>query len=110
MDDEFCALLKNNTWHLIPPRAGHNIIKCKWVFKVKQKSDGSLDRYKACLDAKGFKQQYGVNYDATFSPVVKPTTIRLLLSLVVSRGWVIRQIDIQNAFLHSFLDEEVYMK
>jgi hypothetical protein len=110
MDAEICALLKIDTWHLVPPRAGVNIIDCKWVFKIKQKSYGSVDRYKARLVAKGFKQQYCVDYDATFSPVVKPTTIRLLLSLAVSRGWVIRQIDIENAFLHGFLDEEVYMK
>jgi hypothetical protein len=110
MSDEFDALLRNKTWHLVPSRPSLNIIDCKWVFKIKQKPDGSVDRYKAHLVAKGFKQQYGIDYDATFSPVVKPTTIRLLLSLAVSRGWVIRQIDIQNAFLHGFLDEEVYMK
>lgn len=110
MVDEFQALLKNKTWHLIPPRAGLNIIDCRWVFLIKQKADGSLDRYKARLVAKGFKQQYRIDYDDTFSPVVKPTTIRLLLSLAVSRDWVIREIDIQNAFLHGFLTEDVYMR
>jgi hypothetical protein len=109
MVDEFHALLKNKTWHLVPPRLGLNVIDCKWVFKLKQKADGSIDRYKVRLVAKGFKQQYGIDYEETFSPVVKPTTIRLLLSLAVSRDWAIRQIDIQNAFLHGFLDE-VYMK
>jgi hypothetical protein len=109
MVDEFHALLKNKTWHLVPPRPGLNVIDCKWVFKLKHKADGSIDRYKARLVAKGFKQQYGIDYEETFSLVVKPTTIRLLFSLAVSRDWAIWQIDIQNAFLHGFLDE-VYMK
>lgn len=110
MQDEFQALQKNKTWHLVPPRAGLNIIDCMWIFKLKRKADGSIDRYKARLVAKGFKQQYGVDYDDTFSSVVKPTTIRILLSLVVSRGWSLRQIDIQNAFLHGHLQEDVYIK
>jgi hypothetical protein len=110
MNDEFRALMKNQTWHLVPPHPGLNVIDCKWVFKLKHKPDGSIDRYKARLVAKGFKQQYGVEYDDTFSLVVKPTTIRILLSLAVSCGWSLRQIDIQNAFLHGFLHEDVYMK
>jgi hypothetical protein len=74
MDDEYCALIKNGTWHLVPPQPGLNVVDCKWVFKMKQKSDGSVDLYKARLVARGFKQQYGVDYDDTFSLVVKPTT------------------------------------
>jgi hypothetical protein len=110
MHEEFQALVKNKTWHLIPPRPGLNIIDYKWIFKLKHKADGSIDRYKARLVAKGFKQQYGIDYDDTFSSVVKPTTIRVLLSIAVSRGWSLRQIDIQNAFLHGHLQEDVYMK
>jgi len=109
MDAEYDALIKNKTWHLVPPRKGVNIIDCKWVYKVKHKADGSLDRYKARLVAKGFKQRYGVDYEDTFSPVVKHATIRTILSVAVSRGWCLRQLDVQNAFLHGFL-EEVYMR
>jgi hypothetical protein len=85
MDIEFGALLKNDTWHLVPPKAGENIINCKWVYKIKQKSNGSVDMYKAWLVAKGFKQRYEIDYEDTFSPVVKVATIRIVLSIAVSK-------------------------
>lgn len=110
MDTKYLALMKNKTWHHVPPQKGRNIIGCKWVYKIKRKSYGSLDRYKACLVAKGFKQQYGVDYDDTFYPVVKHATIRIIISIAISRGWSLRQLDVQNAFLHGVLEEEVYMQ
>lgn len=110
MDSEYHALIKNKTWHPIPAKEGRNVIDCKWVYKIKRKADGSLDRYKAGLMAKGFKQRYGIDYEDTFSLVVKAATIRVVLSIAVSRGWCLRQLDIQNAFRHGILEEEVYMK
>jgi hypothetical protein len=110
MDLEYSALMKNRTWHLVPPQKGRNVIDCKLVYKIKRKADGSLDRYKTRLVAKGFKQRHGLDYEETFSSVVKPATIRTILSLAVSKGWSLRQLDVQNAFLHGKLEEEVYLR
>ena len=109
MDEEYTALMRNKTWHLVPNRKGKNIIDCKWVYRIKKKADGSIDSYKACVVVNGFKQCYGIDYEDTFSPVVKAATIRLVLAIAVSRGWSLRQLDIQNAFLHGVLEEEVFM-
>lgn len=109
MDSEHSALLRNKTWHLVPPPKGKNIIDCKWVYKIKKKADDMIDRYKARLVAKGYKQRYGIDYEDTFSPVVKAATICLILSIAVSKGWSLRQLDVQNAFLHGLLEEEVFM-
>jgi histone deacetylase 1/2 len=110
MDEEFEALMQNKTWHLVPPSKNKNLIDCKWVYRIKKRSDGTVERYKARLVAKGFKQRYGIDYEDTFSPVVKVATIRLVLSISVSQGWSLRQLDVKNAFLHGVLEEEVYMK
>jgi len=109
MATEFNALLKNGTWTLVPSQPSMNIVGCKWVFRIKQRSDGSVERYKARLVAKGFHQQSGIDYAETYSPVIKPVTIRTVLSLAMSFGWSIKQIDVSNAFLHGFLNETVYM-
>ncbi|XP_062103836.1 uncharacterized mitochondrial protein AtMg00820-like [Humulus lupulus] len=107
MDHEFVALRSQHTWILVPLPPGAKVIGCKWVYRIKLNSDGSVDRYKARLVAKGFHQTPGLDFHETFSPVIKPTTIRLVLSLVVSSHWPIHQIDIQNAFLHGDLTETV---
>jgi len=89
-----------------PPRA--NVVTGKWIFKHKFQSDGSLERYKARWVLRGFTQRPGVDFDETFSPVVKPATVRTVLSLALCRRWPIHQLDVKNAFLHGDLTETVY--
>jgi hypothetical protein len=107
---EYNALISNQTWTLCPRPSHHNVVRNKWVFKIKQKPDGSVDRFKARSVAKGFDQLSGVDYYETFSPIIKPSTIRLILALAVQFDWKIKQLDVSNAFLHGVLDEEVYME
>lgn len=108
MRDEFDALEQNNTWTLVPKPSGVNVVSGKWVFRHKFHADGTLARYKARWVCRGFSQQHGIDFDETFSPVVKPSTIRVVLSLAVSTSWPIHQLDVKNAFLHGTLNETVY--
>ena len=82
----------------------------QWVYKIKNKSDESLDRYKAQLVAKGFNQEYDIDYEETFAHVAQLTFVRSLLVVTAARKWELFQMDVKNAFLNSDLSEEVYMK
>ena len=82
--EEYGALLSNNTWDLVPRPLGANVVIGKWIFHHKFHADGSLDRYKARWVLRGFTQRPGVDYDETFSPVIKPATVRTVLSLALS--------------------------
>jgi histone deacetylase 1/2 len=109
MKEEYTALLKNETWSLVPLPSNRESIGCKWVFRIKENPDGTINKYKARLVAKGYHQQPGYDYTETFSPVIKPVTIRIMLTLALTYGWTLKQIDVNNAFLNGFLQEEVYM-
>jgi hypothetical protein len=108
MEEEFEALSANHTWDLVPRPSNANVVTSKWIFKHKFHVDGSLDRYKARRVLRGFTQCPGVDYDETFSPVVKPATVRTVITLAHSRDWPIHQLDVKNAFLHDTLTETVF--
>lgn len=109
MSDEFTTLIENGTWSLVPPQPYFNIIGHKWVFWLKRNPDGSIARYKARLVAKGFHQCRGIDFKETFSPVIKPQTIKLVLCIAISNHWTLSQMDVNNALLHGTLTEEVYI-
>ncbi|GKA51074.1 ribonuclease H-like domain-containing protein [Tanacetum coccineum] len=104
-----CLLTSPLSLTHIPRPSDVNLVRSMWLFKHKFHADGTLSRYKARLVANGSNEQHGVDFDETFSPVVKPTTIRTVLSLVVSQQWLIHQLDVMNAFLNGDLSETVYM-
>lgn len=106
---EMNSQMQNLTWNLVPRDPSYNLVGCRWVFRIKQLADGSVDRFKSRLVAKGFNQRPGIDYFETFNPVVKQPTIRLVLGQVIARGWVLRQLDVNNAFLQDDLTEDVYL-
>ncbi|RVW18267.1 Retrovirus-related Pol polyprotein from transposon RE1 [Vitis vinifera] len=109
VDEEVRALEKNGTWEITDLPRGKKPVGCKWIFTVKYKADGNVDRYKARLVAKGFTQSYGIDYQETFAPIAKLNTVRVLLSLAANLDWSLHQLDVKNAFLNGDLEEEVYM-
>ena len=110
MANEFNVLMANDTWELVPYNSAQNFVASKWVYRIKYKSDGSIKRYKARLVATSNHQQAGIDFHETFSPVVRPATIHLVLSIALSNRWLIRQLDVKNVFLHGILTEQVYMR
>ncbi|RVW24113.1 Retrovirus-related Pol polyprotein from transposon TNT 1-94 [Vitis vinifera] len=110
MKEELDALTKNHTWDLVTLPPGQSVVGCKWIYKIKTRSDGSVEHYKACLVAKGFTQEYGIDYEETFAPVARISSVRALLAVAAARKWDLFQMDVKNAFLNGDLSEEVYMQ
>nr|GEY72373.1 ribonuclease H-like domain-containing protein [Tanacetum cinerariifolium] len=109
MYDEYNALVKNDTWVLLPRPTIVNLVRSMWLFKHKFHANKTLSRYKAHLVANGSNQQFSIDFDETFSPVIKPATIRTVFSLAVSRKWLVHQLDVKNAFVNDDLLEPIYM-
>lgn len=109
MSTEYDAQVKYGTWDLVPPSLSQNLVSCRWIYTTKYFPNGEEERPKARLVARGNTQRYGVDFGETFSPVIKTTTIRAVLNIAVNKGWQLKQLDVNNAFLQGELQEEVYM-
>ncbi|CAJ2636545.1 unnamed protein product [Trifolium pratense] len=109
MQVELQALEATGTWNLVDLPHHVKPIGCRWVYKVQHHADGTVERYKARLVAKGFNQIEGLDYFDTFSPVAKLTTVRMVIALASVHNWFLHQLDVNNAFLHGDLQEDVYM-
>ena len=109
-DAEYQSFIDNDTWDLVELPEGRSAVGCKWVFKVKYNGEGKVERFKSRLVAKGCSQRYGIDFEETFSPVVRFTSIRTLLALAVHKDMIVHQMDVVTAFLNGKLDEEIYMQ
>lgn len=107
---EFEVLDSNHTWDIVSLPLGKNSIGCKWIYKIKYKADGSIERYKASLVIRRDTKVEGVDFTKIFSPVIKMSTVIFLVVMAVKKHWTLSQLEVNNVFLHGDLDEEVYMK
>lgn len=110
IQSEFNSLIKNRTWTEVPQPTGVNIVTTRWVFDIKRNFDGSIQRYKARLVARGFTQQYGIDFHDTYSPVASYDSLRMVLALAAFKNWHIIQADVKTAFLNGKLDEDIYIR
>lgn len=110
MQEEYDALISNGTWEMVELPTGLKPIGCKWVFALKTNPAGEVERYKARLVAKGCSQRYGIDYEETYSPVVRYATIRMILAMAAEYELYVHQLDVSTAYLNGDLDEDIYMR
>eukprot|EP00249_Psilotum_nudum_P004748 c18249_g1_i1 orf=2-607(-) len=109
MQSEYDSIIKNNTWELVEKPTNRKIIGTKWIWKVKYRSDGTLDKFKARLVAQGYSQVEGFDFEDSFSPIIWMTTIHIILAMATYRKWPMYQMDVKSTFLNGDLKEEVYV-
>ena len=109
MQEEMEALHKNKTWELVPQPQGRKAIGNKWVFKIKRNSDDQVERFRERLVVKGYAQKEGIDFNEIIFPVVRLTTVRVVLAMCATFDLHLEQLDVKTTFLHGDLGEEIYM-
>jgi transposase InsO family protein len=110
MVEEYVSIMENDVWEVVPRPEGKSVVTSRWLYKIKHAADGSIEKYKARFVARGFSQVEGVDYDETFAPVARYSSIRSVVSIAAEMGWKIHQMDVKTAFLNGVLDQEVYVE
>ena len=110
MVEEYESIMKNQVWEFVPRPEGENAMGYRWIYKVKHAADGSMEKYKECFVAKGFSQKEGIDYEETFAPVARYSSILTIISLAAEMGWRVHETYVKNAFLNEVIEEEVYIE
>ena len=110
MVEEYDSVVQNNVWDVAPRPQDKSVVSFRWIYKVKQANDGSVDKHKVRFVSRGFSQVEGIDYNETFAPVARYSSIRLILALSAQMGWKIHQMDVKTTFLSGKIEEEVYIE
>ena len=103
MVEEYQLIIKNDVWEIVPRPKDKSVVSLKWIFKTKHSADGSIEKYKARFVARGFSQKEGIDYEETFAPVARYTSIITILSLASNMKWKLHQMDVNTIFLNGFI-------
>ena len=110
MAEEYQSIMKNDVWDIVPRPKGKSVVTSKWIYKIKHAGDASVEKYKERFVARGFSSVEGIDYEETFAPVARYTSIRTIIALAASMGWRLHQMDVKTTFLNGEIEEEVYVE
>jgi hypothetical protein len=110
MTEEYQSIMKNEVWEIVPRSKNKDGVSHRWLFKIKHAVDGSIEKYKARFVARGFSQKEGIDYEETFAPVARYTSIRTIIALAAKMKWKLHQMDVKTTFLNGVIEEEVYIE
>ena len=110
MVEEYEFIVRNSAWEIVPRPVGKSVVGSRWIYKVKQVVYGSVKKHKAIFVAQGFSQIEGIDYEETFAPIARYSSIRIILALSVQMGWHIHQMDVKTTFLNGIIKKEVYIE